>query len=72
MFKRMFEKYKYNLLNLLVDYVSKNKDKITVASTEETNFLTVNVVLDRKVFASDKDYTEISGIIDSLGKITKK
>lgn len=71
MFKMMFERYKHLALNMLVDYVSKNSNKITVVSTEDSDFLTVNVVVSRDLIPVE-DYKEISNAIVNLEKITKK
>ena len=71
-FKGLFEKYKYNLLNLLITYVSDNRDKIDVTSVEKTESLTINVVLKRKLFVDDKSYKEIFGVIKDLGRLTEK
>ena len=71
MLKMMFEQYKHIALNLLVDYVTDNKEKITIVSTDESGILTVNVVINKDLMPAE-DHEEVSNALENLEKITKK
>ncbi len=71
MLKMMFEQYKHVALKMLVDYVTSNKDKITIVSTEDSDLLTVNVIINKNLMPAE-DHEEVSNALENLEKITKK
>ena len=68
----LFNKYKPNLLNLLKNYCSDNKKNLTVNTVEETEKVTVTVVLNRTLFTSPSGYKEIMNTLSDIGQVEKK
>ncbi len=68
----LFKKYKPNLLQLLKNYCNDNKSNLTVNTVEESDKVTVTVVMNRTLFTSTSGYKEIMATLNQIGQVEKK
>lgn len=72
MIEMLFRKYKPKLLSLLQDYCRQNKNNLTVNTMEESDKVTVTVVMNRALFPTPKGYKEIMLTLNDIGQMEKK
>ena len=68
----IFKKYKSNLLQLLKNYCKDHKSDLTINTVEESDKVTVTVVMNRTLFTSPSGYKEIMATLNNIGQMEKK